>query len=153
MRIIIIIIILPTGGPEIIPVQQKIKIPSPYLHSRHMVPIYRRMIILLRIFKKYQSKKKQNCENEIIISYFALTHLRRFFSIEKEEYSFHIRFTKPNEQNSNVGIWNYINEFIRIISWNNLNEIFQAFGKNYSIVTKKESFFSCDCDYLDSTQY
>ena len=28
-----------------------------YLHRRHIVPIYGRMIILLRLFKKYQSKK------------------------------------------------------------------------------------------------
>ena len=43
-------------------------------------------------------------------------------------------------------IWNallrhYINEFIRIITWNNLNETFEAYRKNYSIVTRKESFF------------
>ena len=28
-----------------------------YLHRRHMAPVYGRMIVLLRIFKKYQSKK------------------------------------------------------------------------------------------------
>ena len=27
----------------------------------------------------------------------------------------------------------YINEFIQIINWNNLNETFQAYRKNYSI--------------------
>ena len=54
-------------------------------------------------------------------------------------------------------IWNvllmfhYINEFIRIINWNNLNETFQAYRKNYSIVTRK--FFSSDCDYLDRIEY
>ena len=31
-----------------------------------------------------------NYENEIIISYFALIHPMLFFSIEKEEYSFHM---------------------------------------------------------------
>ena len=41
----------------------------------------------------------------------------------------------------NVLLWHYINEFIRIINWNNLNETFQAYRKNYSIVTRKESFF------------
>ena len=44
-------------------------------------------------------------------------------------------------------IWNvllrhyYINEFVRIINWNNLNETFQAYRKNYFIVKRKESFF------------
>ena len=61
-----------------------------HLQRRHMSPIYRRMIILLRIFKKYKSKKLKNCENEIIISYFALIHLIQFFSLEKEKYSFHM---------------------------------------------------------------
>ena len=35
---------------------------------------------------------------------------------------------------------------------NNLKGTFQAYRKNYLIVTRKE-FFSCDCDYLDSTEY
>ena len=55
-----------------------------------MAPIYGRMIILLRIIKKYQSKKVMDCENEIIISYFAFIRPMSFFSIEKEEYSFHM---------------------------------------------------------------
>ena len=35
----------------------------------------------------------------------------------------------------------HINEFIRVINWNNLNETFQGYRKNYSIVTRKEIFF------------
>ena len=41
----------------------------------------------------------------------------------------------------NVLLRHYINEFIRIINWNNLNETFQAYKKNYSIVTRKKVFF------------
>ena len=111
-------------------------ISTPYLHRRHMAPIYGRMIILLRIFKKYQSKK-----------YFALIHPIRFFSIEKlekEENWFHMDLkTEWIEFEcfiENVVPRHYINEFIRVINWNNLNETFQGYRKNYSIVTKK--FFS-----------
>ena len=69
----------------------------------------------------------------------------RFFFIEKEEYSFHMGL-KTEWKEFECFIWNvllrhYINEFIRIINWNSLNEIFQAYRKNYSIVTRKESFF------------
>ena len=54
-------------------------------------------------------------------------------------------------------IWNalpryYVNEFIRIIKWNNLNETFQAYRKNYSIFAKEKKFLSFDCEYLDGTE-
>ena len=53
-------------------------------------------------------------------------------------------------KNSNVLFgMSYINEFIQIINCNNLDETFQAYKMNYSIVTRKESFFSCDSDHLD----
>ena len=83
--------------------------------------------------------------NEIKMSYFALIHPICFFSIEKEDYSFHMGL-KTKWTEFECFIWNvllrhYINEFIRIINWNNLNETFQAYRKNYSIVTSKGSFF------------
>ena len=96
------------------------------------------MIILLRIFKRCQSKKEKSCENEIIISYFAYASL----PLRKKN----IRFTWVLKQEFECFIWNvllrhYINEFVRIINSNNLNETFQAYRKNYFIVKKKESFF------------
>ena len=109
-----------------------------------------------RIFKNIKAKSNRTVR-KIIISYFASIHLMRFFSIEKEEYLFHMG-SKTEEIEFECFIWNvslrhYINEYIRIINRNNLNETFHAHRKNYSIVTRKESFFSCDCDYLDSTEY
>ena len=86
-----------------------------------------------------------NYENGIIMSYSALIRPIRFFSIEKEEYLFHMglktKWTEFECFTWNVFLWHYINEFIQIINWNNLNETFQAYRKNYSIVTRKESFF------------
>ena len=93
--------------------------------------------MLLRIFKKYKSKKLKNCDNEIIISYFALIYLIQFFSLEKEKYSFHMGL-KTRIRNI---LLRHINEFNRIINWNNLKETFQSYRENYSIVTGKESFF------------
>ena len=62
-----------------------------------------------------------------------MIHPIRFFSIEKEQWirMFYLECL----------IRHYINEFIRIINWNNLNETFQAYKKNYSIVTRKKVFF------------
>ena len=79
------------------------------------------------------------------MSDFALIQTIRFFSIEKEEYSFHMSL-KTKWTEFKCFIWNvllrhYINEFIRIINWNNLNETFQAYRKNYSIVTKEKKVF------------
>ena len=75
--------------------------------------------------------------------------------MEEEEYSFHMGL-KTEWAEFKCFIWNvllrHINEFIQIINWNNLNETCQAYRKNYYIVTRKESFFSCDFDYLDSTE-
>ena len=85
-----------------------------------------------------------NYENGIIMSYSALIRPIRLFSIEKEEYLFHMGL-KTEWTEFKCFIWNvllrHINEFIQIINWNNLNETFQAYRKNYSIVTRKESFF------------
>ena len=39
---------------------------------------------------------------------------------------------------SNVLPKHFINEYIRVINWNNFNETFQAYKKNYSIVTKEK---------------
>ena len=75
-----------------------------------------------------------------------MIHPIRFFSIEKEEYPFPMGL-KSEWTKFECFIWNvllmfhYINEFFRIINWNNLNETFQAYRKNYSIVTRNESFF------------
>ena len=65
---------------------------------------------------------------------FALIHTIRIFSIEKEEYSFHVGL---KTRTGMFCLKCYINEFIRIINWNNLNETFQAYRKNYSIVARK----------------
>ena len=81
----------------------------------------------------------------------------KFFSIEKEEYLFHMGL-KTEWTEFECFIWNfllrhYINEFIWMINWNNLNETLQAYRKNYSIISKEKNVFSCDCDYLHSTEY
>ena len=55
-----------------------------------MAPIYGRIILLLRIFKIIKAKSNRTVRNEFITSYFALIHPIRFFSIEKEEYLFHM---------------------------------------------------------------
>ena len=79
------------------------------------------------------------------MSYFALIHPIRFFSIEKEEYSFHMglktEWTEFEYFVLNILLRHYTNEFIRIINWKNLNETFQIYRKNYSIFTRKESVF------------
>ena len=97
-----------------------------YLHRKHMAPIYGRMIILLRIFKKYQSKKQWNCENEIIISYLHWFTPLHFFSIEKEEYSFHMglktEWTEFECFISNVLLRHYINELSIEIIWMKLSK-------------------------------
>ena len=80
----------------------------------------------------------------MIISYLALIHPIRFFSIESEEYSFHTGLKTRIRMfylECLTKLRHYINEFIRIINWNKLNENFQAYRKNYSIVPRKESFF------------
>ena len=41
----------------------------------------------------------------------------------------------------NVLLRHYINAFIQIVNWNNLNETFQAYRKNYLIVTKEKKVF------------
>ena len=120
-----------------------------------MTPIYRRMIIMWRIFKNIKAKSNRTVR-KIIISYFASIHLIRFFSIEKEEYLFHMG-SKTEEIEFECFIWNvslrhYINEYIRIINRNNLNETFHAHKELFDSY-KKRKFFSCDCDYLDSTEY
>ena len=69
-----------------------------------------------------------------------MIHLIRFFSIEKE-YSFHMGLKTEWPEFEcfiyNVLLRHFINEFIRIMNWNNLNETFQAYRKNYSIVTRE----------------
>ena len=63
-----------------------------------------------------------------------------FFSIEKEEYLFHMglktKWTEFECFTWNVFLWHYINEFIQIINWNDLNETFQAYRNFFSIVTR-----------------
>ena len=73
-----------------------------------------------------------------------------FFSIEKEEYSFHMGL-KTEWTEYECFIWNvllryYINEFNRIVHCTSIQEeLFNSY--------KKRMFFSYECDYLDSTEY
>ena len=89
------------------------------------------------------------------MSYFALIHPICFFYIEKEECLFHMglktKWTEFECFNWNIILRHYINEFIRIIDWINLN-VEKAY-RNYAILTRKEIFFSHSSDYLDSTEY